>query len=224
MRSVRAMRAVARSYLLAAFFMVLAASEAGAASTVRDITLLPHEDGVRIVIDLGNKIPFQHRSFDHPPRLIIELPDVSWQIPERRAGRGYRMVKGFQFGRLRNNVSSLIIDVDRPFEIDTVFELPPSDSSGYRIVSHRSHPPAHECRHAPPARAVECLSERAGGSPSSAGTPPSIGGTAPTFEGRQRTARAKQAGVNRTATGTGTAVSGHTIEAYDRDRSRPWRH
>ncbi len=129
------MRAAARSYLLAAFFMVLAASQAGAASTVRDITLLPHEDGVRIVIDLGNKVPFQHRSFDHPPRLIIELPDVSWQIPERRAGRGYRMVKGFQFGRLRNNVSSLIIDVDRPFEIDTVFELPPSDSSGYRIVT-----------------------------------------------------------------------------------------
>lgn len=135
MRSVRALRAAARSYLLAAFFMLLTASQAGAASTVRDITLLPHDNGVRIVIDLGNKVPFQHRSFDHPPRLIIELPDVSWQIPERRAGRGYRIVKGFQFGRLRNNVSSLIIDVDRPFEIETVFELPPSDSSGYRIVT-----------------------------------------------------------------------------------------
>ena len=135
MRSVRDLGAAARGYLLAAFFMAFAVSEAGAASTVRDITLLPHENGVRIVIDLGNKVPFQHRSYDHPPRLIIELPDVSWQIPERRAGRGYRMIKGFQFGRLRNDISSLIIDVDRPFEIKTVFELPPSDSSGYRIVT-----------------------------------------------------------------------------------------
>jgi len=115
--------------------LFLALPEASAASTVRDITLLPHNDGVRVVIDLGNKVPFQHRTFDHPPRLIIELPDVSWQIPERRAGRTYRMVKGFQFGRLRNNVSSLIIDMDRAFEIETVFELPPSDSSGYRIVT-----------------------------------------------------------------------------------------
>lgn len=105
------------------------------ATTVRDIKLLPHDDGVRVVIDLGNKIPFQHRTFDHPPRLVVELPDVSWQIPERRGRRAYRMVKGFQFGRLKNGVSHLIIDVDRPFEIETVFELPPSDSSGYRIVT-----------------------------------------------------------------------------------------
>ena len=106
-----------------------------AAKTVRDIKLLPHDEGVRIVIDLGSKVPFQHRTFDHPPRLVVELPDVSWQIPERRGRRAYRMVRGFQFGRLKNGVSNLIIDVDRPFEIETVFELPPSATSGYRIVT-----------------------------------------------------------------------------------------
>ena len=108
---------------------------AAAASTVRDITLLPHDNGVRVVIDLGSKVSFQHQTFDGPPRLVIELSDVSWQIPERRGERSYRMVRGFQFGRREDGTSSLIIDIDRPFEIETVFELPPSDSSGYRIVT-----------------------------------------------------------------------------------------
>lgn len=115
--------------------LMMAISGSAAAKTVRDIKLLPHDEGVRIVIDLGSKVPFQHRTFDHPPRLVVELPDVSWQIPEHRGRRAYRMVKGFQFGRLKNGVSNLIIDVDRPFEIETVFELPPSKSSGYRIVT-----------------------------------------------------------------------------------------
>ncbi|MGI9418600.1 MAG: N-acetylmuramoyl-L-alanine amidase [Geminicoccaceae bacterium] len=114
-----------------------------AASTVRDVTLLPHDNGVRVVIDLGSKVPFQHRTFDDPPRLVIELPDVSWQIPERRGQRSYRMIRGFQFGRLGSGVPSLIVDVDRPFEIETVFELPPSDSSGYRIVTDLAPLPAN---------------------------------------------------------------------------------
>ncbi len=108
---------------------------AAAASTVRDITLLPHDNGVRIVIDLGSKVSFQHQTFDGPPRLVIELTDVSWQLPERRGERSYRMVRGFQFGRREDGRSNLIIDIDQPFEIETVFELPPSDSSGYRIVT-----------------------------------------------------------------------------------------
>jgi len=123
-------------------FTVVLSSPA-AASTVRDVKLLPHDNGVRVVIDLGNHVAFQHRTYDRPPRLEIVLPDVAWQIPERRGERGYRMVKRFQFGRTRDGVSSLVLDLDRPFEIETVFELPPSDSSGYRIVTDLAPLPAN---------------------------------------------------------------------------------
>jgi N-acetylmuramoyl-L-alanine amidase len=155
-------------HILAAALVLMVAltsalPQSAAAKTVRDIKLLPHDDGVRVVIDLGSKVPFQHRTFDHPPRLVVELPDVSWQIPERRGRRAYRMVKGFQFGRLKNGVSNLIIDVDRPFEIETVFELPPSETSGYRIVTDLAPLPPNvamrgqrvrsKAYEAPPARA-----------------------------------------------------------------------
>ena len=110
-----------------------ATPSADARGTVREVMLLPHQNGVRIVLDLGLKVAFDHLTLDKPPRLIIDLPDVSWQLPERRGERSYRMVKGFRFGQLRDGVSRLVIDVDRPFEIAKVFELPPTDGSGYRI-------------------------------------------------------------------------------------------
>ena len=124
--------------LLVAFSL----SSPATASTVRDVKLLPHDNGVRVVIDLGEQVAFEHRTYDRPPRLEIALPNVAWQIPERRGERGYRMVKRFQFGRTGNGVTSLIIDMGQPFEIETVFELPPSDSSGYRIVTDLAPLPA----------------------------------------------------------------------------------
>ena len=186
---------------IAACWLLSALSGPAAASTVRDITLLPHDDGVRVVIDLGSKVPFEHSTFDKPPRLIIELPDVSWQLPERRGGRDYRMVKGFQFGRLSGRSSSLIIDMKQPFEIEQVFELPPSDSSGYRIVTdlaplpfgatmrrQRVRPPAQQTETAN-AQAIHRPARRPGAEPTvertrparspSASNPPPPENTAP---------------------------------------------
>ncbi|MGI9433416.1 MAG: N-acetylmuramoyl-L-alanine amidase [Geminicoccaceae bacterium] len=105
-----------------------------AEGTVRDITLLPHDDGVRIVIDMGRKVPLRQTAKDHPPRLVVDLPDISWQIPERRGLRGYRMIRGFRFGQLQQGISRVVFDVDRPFEIVKTFELPPNDTSGHRVV------------------------------------------------------------------------------------------
>ncbi len=108
---------------------------ASAIGTVQDVKLLPHSDGVRIVVDLGRKVPFEQRTFSDPPRLVLDLPDVSWQLPKQRSTRSYRFVRGFRFGQLQEGISRLVVDVDGPFKIDKVFELPPSDTSGYRIVT-----------------------------------------------------------------------------------------
>jgi N-acetylmuramoyl-L-alanine amidase len=124
-----------RSWLWLLIALVSLSAPAFATGTVRDVTLLPHRDGVRIVVDLGRKVPFEQRTFDGPPRLVLDLPDVSWQLPRQRGTRPYRFVKGFRFGQLQEGISRLVVDVDGPFKIDKVFELPPSDTSGYRIVT-----------------------------------------------------------------------------------------
>ncbi|MGI9450498.1 MAG: N-acetylmuramoyl-L-alanine amidase [Geminicoccaceae bacterium] len=108
---------------------------ASAAGTVRDVTLLPHGEGVRVVLDLGRKVPFEQRTVDNPPRLVVDLPDVSWQLPRQRGTQSYRFIRGFRFGQLQGGRSRLVVDVDGPFKIEKIFELPPSDSSGHRIIT-----------------------------------------------------------------------------------------
>ena len=121
--------------LSVALCLLCLAGPTNAASTVRDVSLLPHSEGVRVVVDLGRSVSFVQRTLDGPPRLVIDLQDVSWQLPSQRGARSYRFIKGFRFGRLQGGVSRLVVDVDRPFKIDKVFELPPSDTSGHRIVT-----------------------------------------------------------------------------------------
>ncbi len=118
-------------------FLALAcsASEVFAEGTVRDVTLLPNGEGVRIVVDLGRKVPFEQRTVDNPPRLVLDLPDVSWQLPRQRGKRSFRFIQGFRFGQLQDGISRLVVDIDRPFMIEKVFELPPNDTSGHRIVT-----------------------------------------------------------------------------------------
>ena len=228
--------------LLASVFALLAVLAGNAAaSTVRDVTLLPHDDGVRVVIDLGSKVPFQHLTYDHPPRLVIELPDVSWQLPERRGQRAYRMVKGFQFGRLSGRNSSLIIDVDQPFEIETVFELPPSDSSGFRIVTDLAPcPPTPPCAVSGCARTASRRWRRRSRrpiAPRDGRQRRALGrGTAPARSEGDRSAQVAipEMQMRRKAVAGGRAspcrfrprspTIAAAAEADDRHRPRPWRH
>ncbi len=135
---VRAAYCLGRRLLLYALVMGFCHALPGqslAEGTVRDVSLLPYSDGVRVVVDLGRRVPFVQRTLDGPPRLLIDLPDVSWLLPRQRGTQSYRFVKGFRFGRLQQGASRLVVDIDRPFEIERVFELSPSDGGGHRIVA-----------------------------------------------------------------------------------------
>jgi N-acetylmuramoyl-L-alanine amidase len=102
---------------------------------VRDIRIAPHGDGTRVVIDLNRRVSYRHVPLSEPSRLAIDLPDVAWLVPEGNGRRSVGLVKGFRFGSFQPGVSRLVLDLDGPFEIRRVFELPPNGPNGYRIVT-----------------------------------------------------------------------------------------
>lgn len=104
-------------------------------ATVRDIRIAPHGDGTRVVIDLNRKVSYRHIPLSEPSRLAIDLPEVSWLVPEGNGRRSVGLVKGFRFGSFQPGVSRLVLDLDGPFVIRRVFELPPNGPNGYRIVT-----------------------------------------------------------------------------------------
>lgn len=115
------------------------------ATAVRDIRIATHGDSTRVVIDLNRRISFRQLTLDDPPRLAIDLPEVAWEVSPAGDRRTVGLVRGLRFGRFRPGVSRIVLDLARPFEVRRVFELPPGDGQGHRIVTDlvaRPNPPA----------------------------------------------------------------------------------
>lgn len=105
------------------------------ATAVQDIRIAPYGDGTRVVIDLNRRVRFRHLVLGQPPRLAIDLPEVTWDLPLINGARAGGLVQGYRFGRFRPGVSRIVLDVGQPFEISRIFELPPSNGHGHRIVT-----------------------------------------------------------------------------------------
>ena len=111
-------------------------------TAVRDIRIATHGDSTRVVIDLNRRVSFRHLALPDPPRLAIDLPEVAWEVPRINGRRAVGLVNGLRFGRFRPGVSRIVLDVGRPFEIRSVFELPPGSGQGHRIVTDLVELPA----------------------------------------------------------------------------------
>lgn len=115
--------------------LALPSKLAAAEASVSDVRIASHGNGTRVVIDLDRRVSFRHVTLDQPPRLAIDLPDVDWKVPENGGFHGAGLVEGLRFGRPRPGVARIVLDVAQPFQIDNVFELPPSGTRGHRIVT-----------------------------------------------------------------------------------------
>lgn len=128
---------------------------AAEATAVRDIRVAPHGEATRVVIDLNRRVSFRHLTLDQPPRLAIDLPEVGWDVPRINGARVVGLIKGLRFGRFRPGVSRIVLDVAQPFEVQRVFELPPSGGHGHRIVTDLVAARVPPVSAAAPAAAVE---------------------------------------------------------------------
>jgi N-acetylmuramoyl-L-alanine amidase len=120
---------------LIAFCVLAAPPPAAAEGTVRDIRVTHQSDGVRVIVDLSLQAAYSYQTLDGPPRLAIDLPEVAWLVPSSRGERPVGFVKGFRFGRFKPGVSRLVLDLGRPFQVTRVYEMAPTDTSGFRIVA-----------------------------------------------------------------------------------------
>jgi N-acetylmuramoyl-L-alanine amidase len=130
------------------WLMIAAAAGFGARAlhaeptAVRDIRIATHGDSTRVVIDLNRRVNFRHLTLPDPPRLAIDLPEVAWDVPRINGRRAVGLVNGLRFGRFRPGVSRIVLDVAGPFEVRRVFELPPGNGQGHRIVTDLIAQPA----------------------------------------------------------------------------------
>jgi N-acetylmuramoyl-L-alanine amidase len=121
---------------LGAIVTIPANSDVRAAeASIDDIRIASHGAATRVVIDLSGPVDFRHIALTRPPRLAIDLPEVTWTVAGDPLAEANGLVQGLRFGHPRPGVSRIVLDLAQPFEIDRVFQLPPSGDRGHRIVT-----------------------------------------------------------------------------------------
>ncbi|HEY8191914.1 MAG TPA: N-acetylmuramoyl-L-alanine amidase [Alphaproteobacteria bacterium] len=104
-----------------------------AALTVQEVRFGEHPDKVRIVLELSEATDFRVFLLPDPWRIVIDMPDFGWQVKAvpTPVTSGIRSIRQ---GALQAGVSRIVIDMNKPVVIKSVFTLPRDRTAPERLV------------------------------------------------------------------------------------------
>src|SRR6266508_2729245 len=88
----------------------------------------------RLVVDLSQKIDTRAFTLANPYRVVIDLPQVTFQFPPKTGDRGRGLIKAFRFGLVMPGGSRIVLDAAGPVRVEKAFVLDPSDSQPPPLV------------------------------------------------------------------------------------------
>jgi N-acetylmuramoyl-L-alanine amidase len=140
MRRLRVLVAIALSWVLALALSAplgLQPSVARAetkAAIAKDARLAGDRERTRFIADLSRKAEVHVYALGNPYRVIVDAPDVSFQMPPGLGKERRGLVTAYRYGLFAPGKARIVIDVSGPFLIDKSFVLEPRDDQPARLV------------------------------------------------------------------------------------------
>ncbi len=123
-------------FFLAAFVLtgtlpVSANTQSPFFASVQAVRIGTYDDFTRMV--LRTNIPVRPKLFilEKPHRLVIDLPQIGWEIPRPSGRVESRLVRDFRFGIISPGVSRVIFSLSGPAQISTFKSVRAEDGKGY---------------------------------------------------------------------------------------------
>jgi N-acetylmuramoyl-L-alanine amidase len=88
----------------------------------------------RFVVDLTSKVEVRAFTLGDPFRVVVDLPQVTFQLPPRAGEQGRGLVKAFRFGLVMAGGSRIVLDTAGPVRVEKAFVLDPADGQPARLV------------------------------------------------------------------------------------------
>lgn len=127
-------RGIVLSALVGGLAIFAGLSEASAA-TVKDIRIGVHAgEKTRLVLDLDTKLPYRIFALDNPYRVVIDFPELEWNITAPNDPTSQGIVSNYRFGLFRAGNSRLVVDLRKPVAVTKHLYLPPTGAHGHRFV------------------------------------------------------------------------------------------
>jgi N-acetylmuramoyl-L-alanine amidase len=99
-----------------------------------EVRLGGDESQTRMVVDFSQKIDFRAFTLANPYRVVIDLPQVTFQFRPRTGETGRGLVKAFRFGLVMQGGSRIVIDLARPARVDKAFVIDAANDQPARLV------------------------------------------------------------------------------------------
>ncbi len=108
---------------------------AGQAYPVATDTRVGGDDAqTRFVMDFSKKVDLRAFTLADPYRVVIDLPQVTFNLPPKTGETGRGLVKAFRFGLVMQGGSRIVMDVNKPVRIDKAFVIEPAAGQPARLV------------------------------------------------------------------------------------------
>jgi N-acetylmuramoyl-L-alanine amidase len=99
-----------------------------------DARLGGDESQTRFVMDFSRKIDLHAFTLADPYRVVIDIPQVIFQLPPKAGESGRGLIKAFRFGLVMQGGSRLVFDLAKPVRLEKAFVVDATDSAPARLV------------------------------------------------------------------------------------------
>lgn len=85
-------------------------------------------------MDLTRKIAVHAFTLADPYRVVLDIPEVLFQLPPKAGETGRGLIKAFRFGLMMEGGSRIVLDVTKPVRIDKAFVMDAAAGDPARLV------------------------------------------------------------------------------------------
>lgn len=114
--------------------LLLPAAPALGKPEVLDVRLGLHPDKTRVVLDLTEAPGYRIFPLAEPYRMVVDLSEVVWRLPDDRAPQGRGLVQSLRYGLFAPGTSRVVFDLAGPTRIQGVQVLPAAAGAPVRLV------------------------------------------------------------------------------------------
>jgi N-acetylmuramoyl-L-alanine amidase len=99
-----------------------------------DARLAGDEKRTRLIFDLTRKVELRAFALGNPYRVIVDLPDVTFDLPKTAGREGRGLIAAYRYGLFAPGKARIVIDTTGPVGIDKAFILAERDAEPARLV------------------------------------------------------------------------------------------
>jgi N-acetylmuramoyl-L-alanine amidase len=107
---------------------------AGQRTLALDARLAGDASRTRLVIDLNRKIEVRAYQIANPNRIVVDLPEVTFDLPVGAGKQSRGLVAAYRYGNFAPGKARIVIDLREPANIDKAFVIPAVEDQPARLV------------------------------------------------------------------------------------------